>query len=88
MAVVLELIALSLGLSDGGFGWAFQMPIIALLGLGGMTLSVGGLILGILRLIHQRGRDVPVWIATATIVFTGIAGLLLAALAVAASASV
>jgi hypothetical protein len=88
LAVIVDLIGLGLGLSEYGYGWAFQMPLIALSGIVGLTASVGGLILSILRLIQQRGKDVAIWFVLAGLVVTGLGGLVLILLSLAASASV
>ena len=88
IAMVLDLVGLLMGLSDDGFGWAFKMPSIALSGLAALTASIGGLILGILRLMHMRGRDVATWCVVAALVATGLGGAILIFMALAASASV
>lgn len=88
VALVADGIGLGLGLSDDGYGWAFEMPAIALCGIVGLTASVAGLILGILRQTQQRGRDVLVWVAIAGAGITAMGSVLLALLAMAASASV
>lgn len=81
-------IGLMLGLSDDGYGWAFEMPAIALSGIVGVTASVGTLILGILRQTQQRWRDVAVWLVIAASIITGLGSALLVLVAIAASASV
>lgn len=88
IALVADGIGLALGLSDDGYGWAFEMPAIALSGIVGVTASVGGLILGILRQTQQRGRDVLVWVAIAGTLITALGSALLVLVACAASASV
>lgn len=88
LALIADGIGLGLGLSDDGFGWAFEMPKIALAGIVGVTASVGGLILGILRQTQQRGRDVLVWVAIAGTLITALGSAFLILLALAASASV
>lgn len=88
IAMVLDLAGLVMGLAEDGFGWAFHMPFIALAGLAAATASIGGLILGILRLMHARGRDVATWCVVAALVATGSGGAILILMAVAASASI
>lgn len=88
LALIVEAIALGLGLSDEGYGWAFEMPAIALLGIIGVTAGVGALILGILRLTHQRGREASSWLGVALAVIISLGGALLTMIAIAASASV
>lgn len=88
LALIVETIALGLGLSDEGYGWAFEMPAIALLGIVGVTAGVGALILGILRLTQQRGREASSWLGVCLAVIMSLGGALLAMIAVAASASV
>jgi hypothetical protein len=77
-----------MGISEDGWGWAFNMPQIALAGIVGLTASVGGLILSILRLIQRRGKDAAIWVVLIGTIITGIGSLLLVAIALAASASV
>lgn len=87
-AVVADLAGLALGLSEDGWGWAFNMPQIALSGLVGITAGVGGLILGVLRLIQRQGKDAATWFVSAGNLVAGLGGLVLALLSMAASASV
>lgn len=88
VALAADLVGLALGLSDDGFGWAFEMPYIVLSGVVAITASVATLILGTLRLAHQRGRDVLMWCAIPGALVTGLGGLILAMLSIAASNSV
>ncbi|NNC88991.1 MAG: hypothetical protein HKN82_11085 [Akkermansiaceae bacterium] len=88
VALAIELCGLGLGLSDGGFGWAFEMPAIALCGLAGLTAAMAALIFAILRLMHRRGRDGAAWLALAGALITGLGGVLLVLISLAASASV
>ena len=88
LALAIDLVALAMGISEDGWGWAFNMPQIALAGIVGLTASVGGLILSILRLIQRRGKDAAIWVVLIGTIITGIGSLLLVAIALAASASV
>lgn len=88
LALVADLVGLAMGLSEEGWGWAFNMPQVALSGLVGLTASVGGLILGVLRLTQRRGKDVPIWFGLVALLATGLGGLLLIFVSIATSASV
>ena len=87
-AFLLNIAGLAMGRSQDGFGWAFEMPQIALCSLASLTLSVGGLILATIALLHCRGRNTALWLILAGTVITGLAAVLLLAIAIAASGSI
>ena len=87
-AFLLNIAGLAMGLSEDGFGWAFQMPWIAGVAITSLTMSAGGLILALIGLLHLRGRSVALWMTLAGTLITGLGALLLLAISLAASASI
>ncbi len=85
---LLNSVGLTLGLREDGWGWAFQVRWIAFVSLGSLTAGVGGLILSIIVLLHQRGRDVPAWVILAGLLIAGLGALALLVLSLAASKSI
>lgn len=75
LAFVTDAIAVLVGMSEGGAGWAFSFPCLLANGFLTPFIAVIAGIAAVAQLSRSRGRDSIAWIALILALATGIAAL-------------